>query len=140
MKILVLPIGKIRSRPISEVAADYAKRLSHYVQSQVVPCRDEAEAMANLKPGDLFIVMDSQGKEKSSEDLAGFLSDHQMRGTKRLCFFVGGPDGIGKEVRGRADLAVSLSCMTFPHELAQVMLLEQLYRAFTILKGEPYHK
>ncbi len=140
MKILVLPIGKLRSKAISEIASDYSRRLSHYAQFAVKPCRDDREAIANLKPGDLFVLLDAAGSEKSSEGLAHFLSDHQMRGTKRLCFFIGGPEGAGPEAKARADLKLSLSRMTFPHELAQAMLLEQLYRAFTMLKGEPYHR
>ncbi len=140
MKLLILPIGKIRSRPVSEIAADYAKRLSHYATVHVIPCRDEREALSNVKAGDFMVLMDARGSEQSSEEFAKFISDHQMRGTKRMIFFVGGPEGAKKDAHSRADHSLSLSRMTFPHELAQAMLLEQIYRAYTILKGEPYHK
>lgn len=140
MKILILPIGKIRSKPVAEIAADYAERLSHYATLHVIPCRDEREALSNIKAGDFLIVMDAKGSELSSEDLAKFMSRHQMKGTKRLVFLIGGPEGVRKDARGRADLTLSLSRMTFPHELTQAILLEQLYRAFSILRGEPYHK
>jgi len=140
MKLLVLPIGKIRSKPVSELAADYAERLSHYATLHVVPCRDEREALSNVKGGDFVVLLDAAGSELGSEELARFISGHQMRGTKRLVFVIGGPEGPKKETRARADHALSLSRMTFPHELAQAMLLEQLYRAYTIIKGEPYHK
>lgn len=76
----------------------------------------------------------------SSLELSKFLGNHQMRGTKRIVFFVGGPEGHGEQLRERARLVMGLSKMTFPHEFTQVILVEQLYRAFTILKGEPYHK
>jgi len=140
MKLLVLPIGKIRSRPIAELAADYAERLGHYAGLHVIPCRDEAQLLSNLRPGDHVVLLDAGGRERSSEDLAKFLSDHRMRGTKRMCFIIGGPEGVEARSRSRADSSMSLSRMTFPHELAQAILLEQLYRAFTIIKGEPYHK
>lgn len=140
MKILILPIGKIRSKPIAEIAADYAKRISHYAPLQILPCRDEPEAISNLRPGDHVVLLDAEGREQSSEGLSRMISGHQMRGTKRIVFLIGGPDGAGELARDRAGSVLSLSRMTFPHELVQAMLLEQLYRAFTILKGEPYHK
>jgi 23S rRNA (pseudouridine1915-N3)-methyltransferase len=140
MKILILPIGRIRSKPVAVLAADYAERLSHYATLHVIPCRDEREALSNVKAGDFVVLLDSGGSEQSSEELAKFISGHRMRGTKRLVFFIGGPEGIKKEVRARADHSLSLSRMTFPHELAQAILLEQLYRAHSIIKGEPYHK
>ncbi len=140
MKVLILPIGKIRSKPVSAIAADYAERLSHYATLHVLPCRDEREAISNVKAGDFLVLMDAKGSEMSSEELADFISRHQMQGTKRMVFLIGGPEGVKRESRSRADLALSLSRMTFPHELTQAVLLEQLYRAFTILKGEPYHK
>jgi 23S rRNA (pseudouridine1915-N3)-methyltransferase len=140
MKILILPIGKIRSKPVSELAADYAERLSHYTALHVLPCRDEREALAGLKAGDFLVLLDAKGAEQSSEELSEFISHHQMKGTKRIVFLIGGPEGVKGDARGRTDFTLSLSRMTFPHELAQAMLLEQLYRAFSILRGEPYHK
>lgn len=140
MKLLVLPIGKLRSRPVAEIAGDYAERLGHYTNLHVVPCRDDDQVLASIKPGDFVVLLDADGTELSSEGLAKFLSDHRMKGTKRVCFIIGGPEGVKARTRSRADHALSLSRMTFPHELAQAILLEQLYRAFTIVKGEPYHK
>jgi 23S rRNA (pseudouridine1915-N3)-methyltransferase len=84
-------------------------------------------------------LLDSRGKQLSSEELARFLDDHQSRGTQQLLFAVGGPDGFSVEARKAAAFQLSLGKMTLPHELARVILLEQLYRAFTILKGHPYH-
>ncbi|MBN1283707.1 MAG: 23S rRNA (pseudouridine(1915)-N(3))-methyltransferase RlmH [Proteobacteria bacterium] len=140
MKILILPIGRIRARPIAEIAADYAKRISHYAPLQVLPCRDEPEAISNLKPGDHMVLLDAGGRQQSSEGLSRMISGHQMRGTRRMVFLIGGPGGAGELAKDRASSVLSLSPMTFPHELAQAILLEQLYRAFTILRGEPYHK
>jgi 23S rRNA (pseudouridine1915-N3)-methyltransferase len=140
MKILILPIGKIRSRPAAELADDYTKRLSRYLPLEVRPCRDEREALRRIEAGDFVVLLDAGGAQHSSEGLSKFISDHQMRGTRRICFFIGGPDGASAAVRARADGSQSLSRMTFPHEFAQVILLEQLYRACTILRGEPYHR
>ena len=86
-----------------------------------------------------LVVLDSRGKQLSSEDLAGNLRKHLEQGTQQLVFVVGGPDGFSEALRTQAPLTLSLGPMTFPHELARVVLLEQLYRAFTILKGHPYH-
>lgn len=140
MKVLVLPIGKMRSRPLSELAADYAKRLSHYLSLELSACRDERALLAKLEPADCVVLLDQRGEQVSSEELAGFIAGHQQRGTKRLLFCIGGPDGFGPEVLSRASMRLGLSRMTFPHEVAQVLLLEQLYRGCSILKGEPYHK
>ncbi len=140
MKLVILPIGKIRSRPIAELASQYARRLAHYLPIEEIVCKDDRQALSKLEPGDFLVLLDSRGGQMSSEQLAEFIRRHQMRGTKRMAFFIGGPDGAGQEIRARAGLALGLSLMTFPHELAQVMILEQLYRACSILKGEPYHK
>ncbi|MFA4873703.1 MAG: 23S rRNA (pseudouridine(1915)-N(3))-methyltransferase RlmH [bacterium] len=140
MKLLLLPIGKPRSKPIVELASDYSQRLSHYVPFEIMACRDDRQALARVEPGDFFVLMDQRGGQMSSEQVAEFIQAHQMRGTRRMVFFIGGPDGAGDEIRKRADQTLGLSPMTFPHELVQVILLEQLYRAFTILKREPYHK
>ncbi len=140
MKLIVLAVGKIRSKPVSALASDYAGRLSHYNETRVIACRDERDMLARLKGGDFVVLLDAAGANRSSEELARLITDHRMRGTKRLVFMIGGPDGFGDELRGRADSTLSLSRMTFPHELAQAILLEQLYRACTIIKGEPYHK
>lgn len=140
MKIQTFAIGRLKSRPIKELVADYADRLSHYIKFEIHACRDEAQAISKLNPNDFFIVLDERGEQKSSKELADFISGHQMRGTKRLVFFIGGEDGVGEDVRSKANMVLGLSRMTFPHEFTQAILLEQLYRALTIIKGEPYHK
>lgn len=140
MKVLVLPIGKMRSRPLAELAAEYAKRLSHYLPLEVCVCRDERALLGKIEPADGVVLLDARGEQVSSEELAAFIAGHQRRGTKRLLFCIGGPEGFGPGVRSAASMKLALSRMTFPHELAQVVLLEQLYRGCSILKGEPYHK
>jgi 23S rRNA (pseudouridine1915-N3)-methyltransferase len=100
----------------------------------------ERDALKKIQQTDYLVACDTTGAERSSEEMAELLDHHMMRGTKNLVFFVGGAAGIGEPIIERANDCLSLSRMTFPHELAQVIVLEQLYRACTILKGEPYHK
>lgn len=140
MKIAILAIGKVRSRSLRELIADYAERLRHYLPFEIIPCRDESQALKKIETGDLLVVLDERGKQKSSAELAGFLAEHQMRGTKRLVFFIGGEEGTGEAVKKRAELFLGLSRMTLPHEMAQLILAEQLYRACSISRGEPYHR
>ncbi len=140
MKLKIITIGKIKSHAMAELAQDYFGRLSHYFPSETISVKDEGKALQNIEGADILIVLDERGKQKSSVELSGFISEHSMRATKNLIFFIGGQDGVGAEVKKRANLVLSLSKMTLPHELAQVVLLEQLYRACSILRGEPYHR
>ncbi len=138
VKLKVAWIGKTREPAISALTADYLKRLSRYAPAEGLELLSEA---ALLKQADraTLVVLDSRGKELSSEELARFLADHQNRGTPMLLFAVGAADGFSAEVRRAAAFQLSLGRMTLAHELARVVLLEQLYRGFTILKGHPYH-
>ncbi len=151
MKTVVMTFGKLRSRELAAVAADYARRLARYSPAEVVELRDERgeDAAArrkeagrledSLRPGDFVVLLDERGKELSSRELAALISERARSATGRLVFLVGGPFGVADEVRTRARQVLSLSRMTLPHELARVVLLEQLYRAWTILRGEKYH-
>ncbi|MBT3182298.1 MAG: 23S rRNA (pseudouridine(1915)-N(3))-methyltransferase RlmH [Deltaproteobacteria bacterium] len=140
MKIKVITVGKIRSRPLQELAQDYFGRLSHYYPAEIVSVKDDGRAIQKLEGSDILVVLDERGQQKGSVELSEYLSSHSMRGTKNLVFFIGGEDGVGVEMKKRANITLSLSMMTLPHELAQVVLLEQLYRACSILRGEPYHR
>lgn len=140
MKILILAIGKPKSKPIQALVDDYAQRLAHYLPCAFVACRDDEQSLAKIDPQDHLIVLDERGKQQGSVELAAFLAEHGRRGTKRMIFFIGGPDGVGAAMKKRANLVLGLSKMTFPHELVQVILAEQLYRACSINRGEPYHR
>jgi 23S rRNA (pseudouridine1915-N3)-methyltransferase len=140
MKAKLITIGKIRADHFLAAAADYAERLGHYMPFEIIVAKDERQALSKINAGDYLVACDRGGEQKSSEEMAEFIDHHRNRGTKHLAFFIGGAAGIGKPILERADKRLSLSKMTFPHELAQVVILEQLYRACTILKGEPYHK
>ena len=114
------------------------KRLTRYADAEGITLKDEA-ALLNRCGRDTLVLLDSHGKQLSSEELAQFLGNHQDRNPLPLLFAVGPANGFTAETRQEASLLLSLGKMTLAHELARVVLLEQLYRAFTILKGHPYH-
>lgn len=135
MKIRLFYIGKPRSRPLNQAAAEYAKRLTRFCRFEAVEIRSEKEAAA-AEPKALRIVLDPRGAPKTSEELA-----RVIEGAGRdIALFIGGADGWSDGFRESADELLSLSAMTLPHELARVVLVEQLYRSFTILRGHPYPK
>ncbi len=159
MSIAVIAVGKLREKPYREMADEYLKRLSRLGRVEEIELNDlpepavtseaieeqirrkEGEAiLQKLKPGDHVIAMTIPGKQHSSPELAEMLEQHRLRGVSRTVFIIGGSLGLGKNVLERADEEMSMSRMTFPHQLARVMLLEQLYRAAKITAGEKYHK
>ena len=143
MKLRIAWIGKTKEPAIQALTDDYLKRLSRYAQTEGIPLKDEAALLALANPKaqskHALVLLDSRGKQLSSEELAKFIEDHQDRNPLPLLFAIGGADGFSDQARRAASLTLSLGKMTLAHELARVVLLEQLYRAFTILKGHPYH-
>ena len=144
MKLRIAWIGKTKEAAIQSLTEEYLKRLSRYGDVQGMAIRDES---ALLKLGGrearptrhTLVLLDTRGKQLSSEEFAEFLGNHQDRNPLPLLFAVGPANGFTEEARQEANLLLSLGKMTVAHELARVVLLEQLYRAFTILKGHPYH-
>ena len=142
MKIRIAWIGKTKEPAIASLTEEYLKRISRYASVEGVTLRDEADLLAKVAKGTArhtLVLMDSHGKEFSSEQFAKFLGDYQDRNPLPLVFAIGGADGFSAEALSVAQSVVSLGRMTLAHELARVVLLEQVYRAFTILKGHPYH-
>lgn len=146
MKIKIAWIGKTKEPAIQALTDEYLKRISRYAQVEAIALRDEAAliSMCVRQPGkgsakSTLVLMDSRGKEFSSEGFARFLSEYEERNPLPLVFAVGGADGFAAETRSTAQHVISLGKMTLAHELARVVLLEQVYRAFTIRKGHPYH-
>ncbi len=132
MNLQLLFIGKPRSREANLLAQEYAGRIKHYCKFEMVQLKDEKAAAAY---GRAFkVVLDPAGEQLTSRELAAFLE----KTTRETAFFVGGAEGFSDEFRARSDRLISLSKMTLPHELARVILAEQIYRAFTILRGHPY--
>ena len=143
MKIKIAWIGKTKEPAIQALTDDYLKRTSRYVEVAGVVVKDEAAALAlargeRRKDRHKLVLLDSRGKQLSSEELAQFVEREQVQALP-LLFAIGGADGFSDEARRHAGFVLSLGRMTLPHELARVVLLEQLYRAFTILNQHPYH-
>lgn len=158
MKIAIIAVGSLKKSLLRESAEEYLLRISRYLPnatpasvievpdatvSKKMPVRDvlkrEGESITSkLKDGDLVVALWDKGKSFTSTEYSGFIEGALASGKKRLCFIVGGSYGLDDTVINSADTRLSLSDMTLPHELARVVLLEQTYRAFTIMKGEPY--
>jgi len=146
VKIKIAWIGKTREPALASLTEEYLKRISRYVQVEGLTLRDEAALLelsgrsAGTKSAkSTLVLMDSRGQQFSSEQFAKFLGDYQDRNPLPLIFAVGAADGFSDSTRSAAQHTLSLGKMTVAHELARVVLLEQLYRGFTILKGHPYH-
>jgi 23S rRNA (pseudouridine1915-N3)-methyltransferase len=154
MRIHVIAVGAMREPHFRDAAAEYLKRLKPYADVRVTEVadrdlsRDPARAVAEEGRGVLralpakawVVALDPAGGERTSEELAGWLGDRMNRGDSTIAFVLGGADGLSDEVLAFAGERLSLSRMTLPHQLARVVLLEQVYRAFRIMRGEPYHR
>ncbi|KOA19029.1 ribosomal RNA large subunit methyltransferase H [Clostridium homopropionicum DSM 5847] len=159
MNITVICVGKIKEKYLKAAIDEYSKRLTRYCKLDIVELNDEKtpdnasekeellikekegnSILKHIKDNMYVIALDIQGKMVSSEDLAQLISDSGIKGNSNLAFIIGGSLGLSKEVLNRADFKLSFSKMTFPHQLFRVMLLEQVYRGFRIIGGEPYHK
>jgi 23S rRNA (pseudouridine1915-N3)-methyltransferase len=155
MKICLLVIGKTDAAWLQEALGEYERRVQRYVPYErlVIPdvkrARGLSEALQREREGELItgrlegtdtvVLLDERGVEYSSREFSGFLARKMQEGVKRLVFVIGGPYGFSERVYERAGARVSLSRMTFSHQMARVIFAEQLYRAMTIWKGEPYH-
>jgi 23S rRNA (pseudouridine1915-N3)-methyltransferase len=137
LKLYLYFIGKPRDPHANALAADYLARISHYAAAQSSEIRPEKFDLFARHPAARKIFLDPLGRLMDSPSFAQLIGRSEMAG-QEIVFLVGGHDGLPPEWRGRADLLLSLSAMTFPHELARVMLAEQIYRAFAILRGHPY--
>jgi 23S rRNA (pseudouridine1915-N3)-methyltransferase len=140
VRIQLLMLGKTRRTELRAVFDDYRRRISHHSPTTVMEVRDAAAALKKLDAdrAATVVLLDAAGKPVASEVFAKWLGELRDRGTRELIFLCGGADGFPDELRQRAQHKLSLSPMTFSHELARVMLAEQLYRAFAILSGSPY--
>ena len=132
-----------KTRLLDDALSEYTARLAHYATVDRQQFLSEPALLASLeksgRPSPRLVLLDTRGRTLSSEQLAAWIGKQRDAGTQHLHFVIGPADGWSKESRERADLLLSFGPMTFPHELARVMLAEQLYRAFTILAGHPYH-
>ncbi|WDC85694.1 23S rRNA (pseudouridine(1915)-N(3))-methyltransferase RlmH [Caloramator sp. mosi_1] len=159
MNITIISVGKLKEKYLKEGINEYLKRLSKYAKVDIIEVPDEKapenlsqkeEEMVKDKEGQgilkhikdnmYVVVLDIKGKQLSSEELADFLSQRALLGESNVAFIIGGSLGLSQTVLNRANYKLSFSKMTFPHQLMRLILLEQIYRGFRIINGEPYHK
>lgn len=159
MKITILAVGKIKEKYFTGAVQEYAKRLSRYCKLEIIEVADEKtpdgasakeEELIRRKEGERLmkylredahvIVLAIEGKQTTSEGFADKLNRLGLQGKSHVVFVIGGSIGLAQEVQNRADELLSFSKMTFPHQLMRVVLLEQIYRGYRIIHGEPYHK
>ncbi len=150
MKFRFLWIGKTKNKNWKALQEEYLGRLSHFVKCEIVEIKDSARHETKeiegkrflelLNPKSFVCLLDVGGTQIGSEKLAAEVQKWQIRGLKEVTFLIGGADGVSLEISEIADFRLSLSFMTFTHDMARVIILEQLYRAFTIINGFPYQK
>lgn len=159
MKITIIAVGKLKEKYWKQAIAEYEKRLSAYTKVEIIEVSDEKapenmsdkeieqvkekegqRILAKVKPQSTVITLEIQGKMLSSEGLAKELDQRMTQGASDFTFIIGGSNGLHQNVMNRSNFALSFSKMTFPHQMMRVVLLEQVYRAFKINRGEAYHK
>lgn len=155
MRIQVMFVGKTTGKLFQEAISDYQQRLTHYVPFAIEEVPDlkntknlteeqqkEKEAdmvLDRLQSGDVLVLLDERGKEFTSREFSTFLENKMQTVSKRLVLLIGGPYGFSQRIYDAAQGKISLSKMTFSHQMVRLFLVEQIYRAFTIMRGEPYH-
>jgi 23S rRNA (pseudouridine1915-N3)-methyltransferase len=154
MKLCLLCVGRLSLKYLREGAADYEARIQRYMPLRIVELKEEKSAkndpvfirmqegrriLDKVSDGSFVVALDEKGRSLSSEGLAALLEKHMLQSTGELTLIIGGAYGLCDAVKKRADLMLSLSDMTLTHQMARLLLLEQLYRGFTIVRNEPYH-
>ena len=158
MKITLITVGKIKEKYLRDAIAEYSKRLSRYCKLEIIEVADEktpdhasdvventirdkeAERIMKYVKEDTYVItLEINGKLLSSEELSEKINHLGIQGTSHITFIIGGSIGLGKEVLARSDYALSFSKMTFTHQMIRLLLIEQIYRAFKISRGEKYH-
>jgi 23S rRNA (pseudouridine1915-N3)-methyltransferase len=140
VKLTVLAVGKLKESWVQEGCEEYARRMRGKLPLEVIELKDDRDLDKRLPARHKVWALDERGKQLSSEELAQAIKRHMDSGEQGIAFLVGGADGIPAERLQRADFRWSLGRLTLPHRLARLILLEQLYRALSILRGEPYHR
>jgi 23S rRNA (pseudouridine1915-N3)-methyltransferase len=155
MKITLLQVGKTDDDNLTALFCKYEKRINHYISFQTITIpelknsgslssvqykeRESELILQQIKDKEYVVLLDEHGKEFTSKGFAGFLQQRMNESLKEICFVIGGPYGVSDKIKQASRLTISLSKMTFPHQLIRVIYVEQLYRALTIIKNIPYH-
>lgn len=155
MKVVVMSVGRVRQQFVLQGEAEYLQRIRGSFQFELlelgmespesmspaeVQNREGDEILKRTKGFDYLVVLDERGKTLSSKQMSEFIQARMNSGVKTVCFVIGGAYGVSEKVRQEADSVLSLSTLTFPHQLARLIVVEQLYRAHTLIKGVSYHK
>ncbi|WP_288481018.1 23S rRNA (pseudouridine(1915)-N(3))-methyltransferase RlmH [uncultured Clostridium sp.] len=159
MNITLITVGKLKEKYLKQAIDEYSKRLSRYCKLEIIELNDEKtpdnasekeeqlikekegkQILSKIKENAFVIAMDLGGKNLTSEEFSKFIDQNGVMGNSNIVFLIGGSLGLSDEVKKRANYKLCFSKMTFPHQLFRVMLLEQIYRGFRIMKNEPYHK
>lgn len=159
MNITIISVGKLKEKYLKHAIEEYSKRLSRYCKLNIIELDDEqtpdnaslkdeliikdkeGNKILNIIKDNMYVItLDLKGKMLSSEELSKFIDNCGVMGNSNLCFVIGGSLGLSESVLKRSNHSLCFSKMTFPHQLFRVMLLEQIYRGFRIMRGEPYHK
>ena len=155
MKIVVLSVGRVRQHFVVQGEAEYLQRIKGSFSVELVElgmespesmspaevqAREADEVLKKVKSYDYLVVLDERGQSTDSKRFSDFLQKRMNSGIKTLCFVIGGAFGFAEKVRHEADSIISLSALTFPHQVTRLLLVEQLYRAHTLMKGISYHK
>ena len=152
MKINIVCVGKIKEKFFTDAINEYLKRITRFAELKIIEV-DESSKLTNLeqkskaegekllqKSSGILIALDGRGKLLSSPEMADYIHKKEIQGESVITFIIGGSNGLSKEVLDKADLILSFGKITFPHQLFRVVLVEQIYRALTIIEGLPYHK
>ena len=152
MRVKLVCVGKLKEKYLKEACNEYSKRISGFGKIDIIEVQDEKDdrpdaktiegqkILKNIRSNEYVVTLEIKGNAQSSEQLAKKMSALAVRGVSDITFVIGGSNGLYEEVSKRADYKLSFSKMTFPHQLARVMLLEQIYRAYKINQGSKYHK
>lgn len=160
MIVKIIAVGKLKERYWQEGAADYLQRLQPYARMEIIEVLEskianglspalkekalskEAESIMKKlsKERNPLVVLDKRGKEMDSQEMADFIAGHIVKGSKSISWVIGGPLGLAPSILQKADFVISFSKLTFPHQMIRLILLEQIYRSYRIICGQPYHK
>lgn len=140
MKILIRAVGKMRDKRLESVCEEYIERTRRHVPVEVGEVEDDAALLRGLPAGTEIIALEPGGDAWNSAEFSKFIEKRMVRGTRALAFLIGGADGLAATTVKQAQRRLSLSPLTLPHRLARVLLCEQIYRAISVIRGEPYNR
>ena len=140
MKIVVLAVGKMRDKPMAAICDDYLARARRHLPVEVIEVEDDAALARRIPAGAEVVALEPDGEAWTTAAFTDFLGQRMLRGTRALVFLIGGADGLPRALAAAAGRRFSLGALTLPHRLARVILCEQIYRALSILRDEPYSR